>query len=94
MGLVVSDVVGVLNVVPSGFDLMWEGGGSVGMVVLVGGCDTLVLRITLLVAGVGTSWGASNVAWGSTVLLVACASLHASPLSSNSGWECTRVLPL
>ena len=35
-GLAVPDVVGVVNVVPSGSDVMPEGGGSAGMVVLAG----------------------------------------------------------
>ena len=87
-GLVVPDVVGVVNIVPSGFNLMQEGGGSVGMVVLVGGCDTLVLHIMLLVVGVGAFWGVAHGPLGSMILLVACSSLHASPSSLNSGsWD-------
>ena len=36
-GLAVPDVVGVVNMVPSGSDVTPEGGGSAGMVVLAGG---------------------------------------------------------
>ena len=83
--LAVPDMVGVVNVVPFGSDVTPEGGGSAGTVVLVGGCDTLMLYITSLVAGVGALWGASRVVWSSTTLLVMCSSLCASPSSSNSG---------
>ena len=48
-GLMVPDVVGIVNVMPSRSDLTQEGGGSVGMVILVGGCDMLALHITLWV---------------------------------------------
>ena len=41
MGLMVPDVVGMVNVMPSRSNLMQEGGGSVGTVVLVGGCVML-----------------------------------------------------
>ena len=47
-GLAVPDVVGVVNVVPSGFNLTWEGGGSAGTVC---GYISLTLGITSLVAG-------------------------------------------
>ena len=85
VGLVVPDVVGVVYVVPSGSNVMPEGGGLAGMVVLAGGCDMLVLHITSLVAGVGASWGASRVVWGLTMLLVVRASPCALPLSLYSG---------
>ena len=57
----VHEVVGMVNVVPSRSDLMQESGGSAGMVVLVGGCNTLVLCITSLVVGGRASWGALSV---------------------------------
>ena len=60
-GLVVPDVVGVVSVVLSGSDVMPEGGGSAGTVVLAGGCDTVALCIMSLVVGVGASWGALRV---------------------------------
>ena len=98
-GLAVPDMVWVVNVVPSGFDLTWAGGGSTGMAC---GRDWLALGIVSLVVGGRASWGASNVAWGWMTLLVACASPHASPLSSNWGtlfvWlalaiQCSTRLP-
>ena len=61
VGPVVLDVVGVVNMVSSGSDVTPEGGGSVGTVVLAGGCDTLALHIMSLVVGVGASWGALSV---------------------------------
>ena len=85
VGPVVLDVVGVVNMVLSGSVSMREGGGSVGMVVLTGGCDTLVLHIILLVVGVGASWGALRVVWGSMMLLVVRVSPCALPSLSYSG---------
>ena len=75
-------MVGVFNIVLSGFDLTWEGGGSAGTVC---GRNSLVLCVTLLVAGVVALWGASRVARGSTTLRVVRASPRASPSSSYSG---------
>ena len=54
--LAVPDMVGVVNVVPSGSNVMPEGGGLVGMVVLAGG-NMLTLCIMSLVVGVGVLWG-------------------------------------
>ena len=81
-GLVVPDVVGVFDIVPSGFDLMREGGGSAGTVC---GCNLLALHVMSLVAGVVVLWGASRVARGSTTLRVVRASPRASPSSSYLG---------
>ena len=81
-GLVVPDVVGVVNVVPSGFDLTCEGGGSAGTAC---GRDWLMPGIALLVVGGRASWGASRVARGLTTLRVVRASLRASPSSSYLG---------
>ena len=78
------DVVGVVNVVPSGSDVTPESGGSAGTVVLAGGCDTLALHILSLVAGVGALWGSPRGPWGSTTVLGACASPCAFPSSSCS----------
>ena len=83
--LAVPDMVGVVNVVPSGSNVMPEGGGLVGTVVSAGGCDTLALHITSLVAGVGASWGALCGPWGSTTVQVVHASPYASLSSLNSG---------
>ena len=58
VGLAVPDVVGVVSVVPSGFDLTWEGGGLVGAVC---GHISLALGITSLVVGGRALWGASRV---------------------------------
>ena len=80
-GQLVPDMVGVFDIVPSGFDLMREG-GSVGMVC---GHISLVLGITSLVAGGRASWGASSVVRGSMMQKVVHASPCASPLSSYSG---------
>ena len=85
VGLAVPDVAGMVNMVPSGSNVMPEGGGSVGMVVLAGGCDMLTLYITSLVVGVGALWGVAHGPLGSMMLLVACLSPHVPPLSSNSG---------
>ena len=58
VGLVVPDVVWVVNVVPSGFDLTWAGGGLTGTAC---GHDWLAPGIVSLVAGGRVSWGASRV---------------------------------
>ena len=57
-GLVVPDVVGVFDIMPSGFDLMREGGGSAGTAC---GRNSLALGIASLVAGGRVSWGALRV---------------------------------
>ena len=85
-GLVVPDIVGMVNVVPSRSDLMQEGGSSVGMVILVRGCDTLALHITSLVAGVGVLWGGSRGACGSMMVQVVHASPQMSSLLSYCGY--------
>ena len=82
MGPVILDVVVVVNVCLAGDN------GAVVEVEVVGGCRSLALGVVSSLAAVGGLWGPSNVAWGSMVLLVACASSHASPSSSNSGcWD-------
>ena len=81
-GLAVPDVVGVVNVVPSRFDLTCEGGGLAGTAC---GRDWLTLGIALLVVGGRASWGALRVARGLMTLRVVRASLHASPSSSYLG---------
>ena len=48
VGLVVPDMVGVVNIVPSGFNLMQEGGGSAGTVC---GHNLLMLGIASLAGG-------------------------------------------
>ena len=47
-GQLVPDVVGVFNIMPSGFDLMQEGGGSAGTAC---GHNLLARGIALLVVG-------------------------------------------
>ena len=92
VGLVVPDVVGVVNVVPSGFNLTWEGGGSAGTAC---GCDWLTLGIASLVAGGRVSWRASRAVGCSTMLRVVYASPCASPsLLYSCGWpqpSCARL---
>ena len=68
VGLAVSDMVGVVNVVPFGSNVTPEGGGSAGTVVLAGGCDTLALCITEFEAGMLVIWGGSRGTWGSLLL--------------------------
>ena len=51
-------MVGVFNIVLSGFDLTWEGGGSAGTAC---GRNSLALPVTSLVVGVVALWGASRV---------------------------------
>ena len=92
-GLAVPDVVGVVNVVPSGFDLTCEGGGLVGTAC---GRDWLTPGIASLVAGGRASWGASRVARGSTMLRVVRVSPRASPSLSYLGtllvWLASAIL--
>ena len=80
-GPVIPDVV-VVNMCLAGDN------GAVVEVEVVGGCRLLVLGVVSSLAAVGGLWGPSNIAWGLMALLVACASPHASPSSSNSGcWD-------
>ena len=79
------DVVGVVNVVPSGSDVTPESGGSVGTVVLVGGCNTLALCITEFEVGMLVIWGGLRGAWGSLLLQEVCMSPCVSPSLSYSG---------
>ena len=78
VGLAVSDVVGVVNVVPFGSNVTPEGGGSAGTVVLAGGCNTLVLPITEFEAGMLVILGGSRGTWGSLLLQEVCTSPHVS----------------
>ena len=83
VGQLVPDLVGVVDIMPSRFNLMREGGG---LVVEAGGGDLLVLHITEFEAGMLVIWRGSRGAWGSLPLEEVCMSLHVSPSPSYSGF--------
>ena len=85
VGLAVPDVVGVVYVVPSGSDVMPEGGGSAGTMVLAGGRDTLVLRVMEFEVGMLVIWGGSRGTWGSLSLQEVCTSPCVLPSPSYLG---------